>query len=97
MILMLEQLILELIHVKTKLVKVRNFKINRKEELIMEKQQEMVKVLCVDENDNHYIEEVPVEEINKVMEYANKLDELSAEERQDILSLINKLHPEDLE
>ena len=30
----------------------------------MEKQQEMVKVLCVDENDNHYIEEVPVEEIN---------------------------------
>lgn len=64
----------------------------------MEKQQEMVKVLCVDENDNHYIEEVPVEEINKAMEYANKLDELSAEERQDILSLIdNKLHPEDLE
>ena len=46
----------------------------------MEKQQEMVKVLCVDENDNHYIEEVPVEEINKAMEYANKLDELSAEE-----------------
>lgn len=42
----------------------------------MEKQQEMVKVLCVDENDNHYIEEVPVEEINKAMEYANKLDEL---------------------
>lgn len=63
----------------------------------MEKQQEMVKVLCVDENDNHYIEEAPVEEINKAMEYANKLDELSAEERQDILSLINKLHPEDLE
>jgi hypothetical protein len=31
------------------------------------------------------------------MEYANKLDELSAEERQDILSLIDKLHPEDLE
>lgn len=58
----------------------------------MEKQQEMVKVLCVDENDNHYIEEVPVEEINKAMEYANKLDELSAEERQDILSLIDKLH-----
>lgn len=63
----------------------------------MEKQQEMVKVLCVDENDNHYIKEVPVEEINKAMEYANKLDELSAEERQDILSLIDKLHPEDLE
>ena len=82
---------------KIKLVKVRNFKFNRKEELIMEKQQEMVKVLCVDENDNHYIEEVPVEEINKAMEYANKLDELSAEERQDILSLIDKLHPEDLE
>ena len=63
----------------------------------MEKQHEMVKVLCVDKNGNHHIEEVPVEEINKAMEYANRLNELSAEEHQDILSLIDKLHPEDLE
>lgn len=63
----------------------------------MKQQQEMVKSVWIDENGNHTIEEITKEQAEKDMLYSQGLDEMSKEEQQETLAVIDAISPKELE
>lgn len=63
----------------------------------MEKQQEMVKMLWIDENGKGTLEEVPKQIAEEAMLYSQRLDEMPEEEQREVADTLDNYRTEDLE
>lgn len=62
----------------------------------MEKQQEIVKLVWVDEYGNTNIEEITKQKMSEFMEYASTFNDMADEDRNEIERILDKLNVKDL-